>query len=49
MANYKSGEYLKAGFKDDTTRESEWMWVKVSLNESASGPDKSDAVEAGRI
>lgn len=29
MAKYAAGDYVKVEFKDETTGESEWMWVEV--------------------
>jgi hypothetical protein len=29
MGRYKAGEYVKVEVRDETSRESEWMWVKV--------------------
>ncbi len=29
MPTYQPGDYVKVEFKDERTRESEWMWVKV--------------------
>jgi len=29
MAVYEQGDYIKVEFKDDSTGESEWMWVMV--------------------
>ena len=29
MSVYEKGDYIKAEFKDDSTGESEWMWVQV--------------------
>jgi hypothetical protein len=30
MARYEPGDYVKAEFKDESTGENEWMWVKVA-------------------
>jgi hypothetical protein len=29
MSIYEPGDYIKAEFKEDSTGESEWMWVRV--------------------
>jgi hypothetical protein len=29
MSTYQPGDYVKVEFRDDSTGESEWMWVKV--------------------
>jgi uncharacterized protein YegJ (DUF2314 family) len=29
MSKYQAGDYVKVEFKDDSTGESEWMWVKI--------------------
>jgi hypothetical protein len=29
MSTYQPGDYVKVEFKENTTGESEWMWVKV--------------------
>jgi uncharacterized protein YegJ (DUF2314 family) len=29
MATYQSGDYVKVEFKEDSTGESEWMWVRI--------------------
>ena len=29
MSRYAPGDYIKAEFRNDSTGESEWMWIKV--------------------
>jgi hypothetical protein len=29
MSIYNPGDYIKAEFKEDSTGESEWMWVRI--------------------
>jgi Uncharacterized protein conserved in bacteria (DUF2314) len=29
MSTYQPGDYVKVEFRDDSTDDSEWMWVKV--------------------
>ena len=29
MSTYELGDYINVEFKDDSTSESEWMWVRV--------------------
>jgi len=29
MSKYQAGDYVKVEFKEDSTGESEWMWVKI--------------------
>lgn len=29
MSTYQPGDYVKVEFRDDSTGESEWMWVKA--------------------
>lgn len=32
---YAPGDYIKAEFRDETTGESEWMWVHVQSSDDA--------------
>jgi hypothetical protein len=43
MANYQSGDYIKVEFKDDSTSEAEWMWVRVD------SCDEANRIVLGRL
>jgi hypothetical protein len=35
MPTYEAGDYVKAEFGDERTRETEWMWVRVDSCDDA--------------